>query len=373
MPSLSYSNSSQFGSKQPRSSLWAKLTLFSPVAALWTHIVFFTTTNDAFFDNAIGCNATNLLFVSFRLLVVEGNRIGHVVTPSTMFWQRLKWAYRVRTSPRTPLRNLTSPKETPSTSAKPTSQTRFIQTRILLLTSNFLALDILNELTHRFNPYFTDPSHRLTRAPWKYRLTVFFHPAMVYAGLNCMYYPWCIASVWLGASEPEEWPYLFGEVGEAWSVSGCWNRFWHQVMRGHLKSNSSFVVKDILGFRPEWVCTHYLEIAIAFLFSGLMHVAGEYMANRGRTVSYGALIFFALQPLALALGRILSGLSGRLGYKPRPIFLKALGYVWVVTWFTFSLPLWVEQLMRAGFMTSWSNIPRGITRTVIQSLFRALA
>ncbi|TFK22212.1 hypothetical protein FA15DRAFT_45388 [Coprinopsis marcescibilis] len=349
----------------------AKSLSFFSVLASWAYLTCFVSSNDAFFDNAIGCNATNLLLVSFRLLIVEPNTRTNAkpILDSASGWQRVKWAYKTRTSARG--------SENYKDKCKPTDLQRkrdsFVRERLLWLILSFLGLDILNEITHLYNPYFTDPNYMLSRAPWPWKLTGLLHTGMVYCGLNCMYHPWAIISVATGASEPREWPYLFGNLKEAYTVHNCWSRVWHQIMRKHLKENSAFMTKDLLRLDRSTQTVQYLEILIAFLLSGFLHAVGESMAQQH--ISLGALTFFALQPLALvtesAVLAITSKLTRHRGLSTpsQPnMALKTLGYLWVLFWMSSTLPFWLEPLMQAGFMTSYSNIPRGVTRTLLHSL-----
>lgn len=184
--------------------------LVIPVLCVWGWLVFFVTTDDAFFDNTIGCNATNLLLVSFRLLLVER------CTPATAANRAFSLAWHIRTSPRTltPRRGAQG-QDAPVHSRQ--DRLSFMRSRSFFLSLNLLCLDVVNDIS-RSDALAT--SSGLAR-----KFSSLLLPVWLYCGLNCMYHPWSIISVGLGKSLPEEWPFLFNIVvltKETWSVQLFW-------------------------------------------------------------------------------------------------------------------------------------------------------
>ena len=97
---------------------------------------------------------------------------------------------------------------------------------------------------------------------------------------------------------------------------------------------------------PQNLCT-------VFLISGLVHIGGEYMML-GR-LGLGAFRFFLLQGLAISIETIVSNVLSLSGSSPRKAALSTLklrtrivGYVWVLLWFWWSLPLMVDPGIPAG-------------------------
>jgi Membrane bound O-acyl transferase family len=112
--------------------------------------------------------------------------------------------------------------------------------------------------------------------------------------------------------------------------------------------------------------TRNLEVFLGFFLSGFMHAVGESMACQ--RLSCGSLVFFVLQPAAMLFERsIKHALAPQL---PRQA-AKLAAAVWVLLWFTLTLPLWTEPLRRSGFMTAPSNVPRGIVPAVLGFLASA--
>ncbi|KAJ7506654.1 membrane bound O-acyl transferase family-domain-containing protein [Mycena galericulata] len=152
-------------------------------------------------------------------------------------------------------------------------------------------------------------------------------------------------SVGVGASDPEDWPPYMGSIALAWSVRNFWGRTWHQTMRRFLSAHGKFVAHRLLHLKPGSAASAYTQLYVAFLISGIMHYLPDYMALRHW--GGGALRFFLLQAVAITLEECVQALARRLGISPS-LRWKAVGYLWVWSWFAFCLPIWQDPLLHAG-------------------------
>ncbi|KAF6742288.1 membrane bound O-acyl transferase family-domain-containing protein [Ephemerocybe angulata] len=305
-------------------------SLFLALGALFIkRFIFNFGTGDVFFDHAVACNAATTVFVGFHFLIalpgselksslgVEGKEEQQIAStgPSNIF-ECIGQAYRLR------------------------------------------------------------PESSLNPRPWRaYELPLsLLHAAMIYVGLNIMYDSYMVLSVGLGCTGVDEWPWLFGSPADAWSVKRFWGKVWHQLMRNHLTSTSTYIVESLPPpFRPASRRTKSpIQVTIIFLLSGLLHLAGEHHALRSlpgsdmstSSILGGIFMTFALQPFGLFLEHLFcpvhrACLGHRMGPPSR--LEKALGFLWVLAWFSFSMSFYTRRMMGAGFMTGWANIPRGWT------------
>jgi len=111
--------------------------------------------------------------------------------------------------------------------------------------------------------------------------------------------------------------------------------------------------------KPKSLPVHVkiLRVLIAFIIVGLVHVGGEIMVLQGK-LGWGAAIFFILQGIAIIIESIVSSLwnssdkspsnTGKANSKPT-LFVRSVGYVWVLSVLTFSLPFMIDPLVSAGF------------------------
>ena len=102
------------------------------------------------------------------------------------------------------------------------------------------------------------------------------------------------------------------------------------------------------------------QLYLAFFLSALVHFSGEFMFER-RLVSRSFRFFF-LQALAITLEDFFISTAKRLllrcGIKLEPgktdeswaeAALRVVGYCWVVLWFCWTSPVWMDENSIAGF------------------------
>jgi hypothetical protein len=94
----------------------------------------------------------------------------------------------------------------------------------------------------------------------------------------------------------------------------------------------------------------YVQLFAAFFLSGMIHYVGQYMLLRDypHPLPKGPIIFFLAQAAVITLEDIAVAAGKELGLKSR--VWKVVGHVWVLTWFTLSVPVWMDPQIAAGFM-----------------------
>ncbi|KAJ7628182.1 membrane bound O-acyl transferase family-domain-containing protein [Mycena polygramma] len=255
--------------------------------------------------------------------------------------QRLRWALDLFLSPRgvgwthSPKRYLPSP-------GNSISKHLFLRRRLRTLVRAVLLLDVLN-LYVRWNPAFRTS---LRTVGWLELYAVSaVCPLTAYAILEI---PHCLLSFMAVAtriSAPEDWPPLFGHIGEASNVRNFWGKCWHQLLRRPLTSHVRWLSR-LLRLPAQSSVTTAIETSAAFFISGMVHYLGETVLLRGHGRS-GSLIFFGLQPLAFALESLVTSLNRRTGLVPHRIAVF-LGYVWAATWFAWVVPFMQDPLIATG-------------------------
>ena len=89
-----------------------------------------------------------------------------------------------------------------------------------------------------------------------------------------------------------------------------------------------------------------MQVYIAFLVSGLVHLGGEYSVIGYWTYRH-ALQFFLSQAVAITLEVIvIEGLAMR--FSIRGLLWQCIGYLWVIMWFTYTVPGFIDPLLRGG-------------------------
>ena len=107
---------------------------------------------------------------------------------------------------------------------------------------------------------------------------------------------------------------------------------------------------DVLHLKKSTKASSFVQLYIAFALSGVMHAAGDY-SLLGNWSEGGALRFFLLQAIGITIETTVIGIARRFSIRGSWDYV---GYVWVIMWFTYTIPDWMDPLHRAGF-ASFSN------------------
>lgn len=199
--------------------------------------------------------------------------------------------------------------------------------------------------------------------------------------LNIMAIPWrictslnwtysLVATIAVGSTlhEPRLWPAPFGKWKDAYTIRRFWGRTWHQFARYTLTvfgphqhksrpwdgaSTPDAKTKE----REPWVIS-YTRLCNAFLCSAFMHTCGDVVlqfkiwdnslpitgslrkVNHPNVIGF-SMPFFILQPVGVLVEDIVIEVGKRMGLGKRE-WVKAVGYMWVSMWMSYSVHSWVQ-------------------------------
>ncbi|KAF9557955.1 hypothetical protein CPC08DRAFT_28012 [Agrocybe pediades] len=183
-----------------------------------------------------------------------------------------------------------------------------------------------------------------------------------------------ILSVALGISKPRDWPDMFGSFADAWTLRRLWGKSWHQIFRRPTIVHANFFLRS-LGFSQsprtsaERQFVRTFTLFSVFFLTGLIHYIGDAVWMQNLNLfdknGPGAMHFYMLQPVGILLEDCVSSLFRRLTNKepasnlnadrhrhltgPPSWLARVIGYLWVVTWISLTLPLWTYPQFRQGF------------------------
>jgi hypothetical protein len=188
-------------------------------------------------------------------------------------------------------------------------------------------------------------------------------------GLNCVqggiYYIISVLAVSSRVSSPAEWPPFYGSPREAYTLRRFWKYatylvldppcvyiltvssvFWHQTNARKFSSISHSLVHEVLGLSRGTLIGRHLRILVAFVSSGVMHLLIDLSSGISFRNS-GAMKAFLAQALGLIIEDSVMSIYQRL---PRRAHLavnceKALGFIWVVSFLTWSIPAYIYPMM----------------------------
>jgi len=177
---------------------------------------------------------------------------------------------------------------------------------------------------------------------------VWLHVFTVYASSIASISSIYALTVSLGIFKPEDCRPVFGSVRDMTTVRAAWGTTWHQLFRRVNTFPSNLVVRDILKLKKGSWESRYAQLFIGFAVSGGMHaLAAVYTSGR----ECGEMRFFLAQAVAIMVEDHVVEVGRRWGLR-ETWYWRAVGYVWTVGWFSYSLRDWIGRNVGMG---SWEH------------------
>ncbi|KAF5328775.1 hypothetical protein D9619_011605 [Psilocybe cf. subviscida] len=317
------------------------------------HILF--TTHDPKTGTTFGGTLCSLIFTASEHILLrnrqpETRQLGQTKPTSSMsFWERIKMSTSLIMSPRHI--GFSTQVTSPHIRSTPPNVTRvqFITSGLKWMGFYYLLHDITCLLCHAF-PMYGEGGLSFSECGWLWRTTIWLQIFGVSAVMSMVYTTASLVAVTLGINRPQAWPPYFGSLKDAYTVRNVWGRVWHQMLRKFVTAHGS-AAADILGL-PKSTFRTYFQIYVAFLVSGILHMAGDYMCLQN--FAGVSLQFFLLQAVAITFEDVIMGVMRRLGVTTSSPLTRAVGFCWVFVWFVLSVPYWLEPVFHAGLFNATS-------------------
>lgn len=258
--------------------------------------------------------------------------------------------------------------------------------------SSFIARALLDIIIHLVifvvafrqisrNPACAKGSSGLSEAQWAWRFHgVFASIILIYVVMQLQYLCLCLLLVICRLFAPEDCPPPFGSIFDSYNIRRVWGRAWHQFLRRPYLSIGVMVGQGILRLKLGSASLGLFLVAFSFYATGLIHFLGEYSVLGGP--GGGAIKFFGMQAFVVVVEvtveeftRILfnwepsveifwnvysdsrtTGARAEVKYRHRPprrgskapLVLRLLGYLYVIAWLYYSMPIYLDPLLSVG-------------------------
>ncbi|KAF2149883.1 hypothetical protein K461DRAFT_314958 [Myriangium duriaei CBS 260.36] len=298
-------------------------------------------------------------------------------------WAKLCWATVLVFSPRGvnwshEVKGISALRE----KVAPSSRSRYVITRVWNLLY-YLAIVAAQQRwrDHMFQDWTAENPTGITEYSWIFQVVVTWaHGMAAFAIIAASYTFIAVLFVGLGFSKPKDFPGYFGEWKNAYTIRRFWGRVWHQGLR-HIFSSASDTLLKAMNIAPHTFASRYTQLFTAFILSALLHELAAILCCRE---DCGELFFFIGQAIIIFaedhivdLGRYILGhdsMDARTGLKSgtamdkpkepsryssptqsaaQPAwYWRAIGFIWVFAWFSYSLRLYIDKQVRQGFYVS---------------------
>lgn len=141
----------------------------------------------------------------------------------------------------------------------------------------------------------------------------------------------------------EEWPLLFGNVTEAYSLRAFWGRYWHRIANRSYTNLGRLASRRGFGLSSSTMSDKVTSIFVVFLISGLAHSLVSWCGGDKRKYMLDTYFFLlnflggAVEVTVLKLWDITLGSTH--GAHMR-LILRIFGYCWVFCFFFWVVPKW---------------------------------
>lgn len=176
-------------------------------------------------------------------------------------------------------------------------------------------------------------------------------PALFLSAYHSLF---CVISVLLLKCSLADWPPLFGNIFDAWSVGRWYSRFWEKLMRKAFTIDASSLVLHFFRLRPGCTAGRAWIIMLSFTMDRIMHTFPGWTGGACATstpmwtyLATGAVILVE-RGIHTFYARYLHSRSG-LGWKWQwweILGWRLVGYCWVVIWWREVIPWAIRPVMR---------------------------
>ncbi|VUC23488.1 unnamed protein product [Clonostachys rosea] len=159
-----------------------------------------------------------------------------------------------------------------------------------------------------------------------------------------------IIGVTVGLDDPSEWPPMYGNIAEAYTVRELWSSFWHLLIYRSFSTFSRSIL-SVMGVSRRHPISRYAHNAFVFFLSGIMHEMVPWLLTPDQCMKCGChhqIWRFVLQVLGMmaeAAVQVVWSKLERWLFRPGVVQARlyvatkrCLGYVWVLFWL-----MWVAE------------------------------
>ncbi|KAI1366409.1 hypothetical protein F5Y08DRAFT_351350 [Xylaria arbuscula] len=143
-------------------------------------------------------------------------------------------------------------------------------------------------------------------------------------------------------ASPQQWPPMFGDISESYSIRRCWGKFWHASLRRSTSALGQWLLGSV---RPKSrmgrLSRRYGILFLSFIVSGAIHAFGSYMVTRDspRGVSDGgAAVYFLAQPTAILIEDAVSAALEIVDDGKPSGLRRVIGYTYVSLFWLWCFP-----------------------------------
>jgi hypothetical protein len=155
-----------------------------------------------------------------------------------------------------------------------------------------------------------------------------------------MHHTFATVTIALNLCSPADWPPLWGNLSDCWSVRQVWGKAYHQFFCRTFELYSNVFASNILGLRKGSFTSKYTKLYTVFFVSTCIH---WWFSFCGAADEQGNFRYFMGQAIAISAEDFVQwcwrGVAGGKRGDELNKIERLVGYVWTFCWFTYSMPI----------------------------------
>jgi len=190
------------------------------------------------------------------------------------------------------------------------------------------------------------------------RMTVFLSGVRLsYVQLTILHDIFAAVFVGAGLDEPREWPPLFGDIREAYTIRRLWSRYCDRLFYRTMSCWAREILRRVKVWGGTGTTWNKLILIIAvFALSAGIHLVAAKVVGRDCGLQQEAL-WWLINTLAVLVEAAVETIVSNLVSPPTwwarnkqpPLWARLLGYLWVTAFSLWSIPKLVYPQLRCAF------------------------
>ncbi|KAI9862423.1 MAG: hypothetical protein M1824_001416 [Vezdaea acicularis] len=267
-------------------------------------------------------------------------------TEGMSFLEKLRWSFGIWTTERGTGWNY-AVKNIPPNPFSIDQKWSFVAWQLFYAIQWYIQADFWHQVTI----YMVPLGDRQTDYPWYIQAAV--GPcvwAVVRSYMSFTYTLFGSVTVALGLYSVADFPPMFGDPADAYTLRRWWGRAWHQTLRRLATVYGKFVVR-VFGFKQGTFASKYTQLFVGFYVSAFLHQWGAfyYVGH-----DMGELLFFMSHAAAILVEDYVIEYAQKAGLTDKgkaKSFWRVFGYLWCLAWFSWTTMYWeVVQAHHIGAM-----------------------
>jgi len=153
----------------------------------------------------------------------------------------------------------------------------------------------------------------------------------------------------LNLDDPSDWPRLYGDPAESYTLRRFWGKFWHRIVYRPYTAYGALITQGVLKIPRHSPVNRVLVNFLVFFFSGIVHALVTlqlgFRCGIWQDIAWFCANFVGIMVEDGVQSAVLKAFKVRGRYQ---FYFRMIGYMWVFGFFFWSVPKWQYPKVYCG-------------------------